>query len=89
MQMMVNFDTLNTNKMVLLVDRLLKSKEEEMENITASELAGFGVGTLLLCATIAAPRVDSFISTSQRRLILHYHYPVFYLGSFSILNQFY
>ncbi|XP_034678121.1 uncharacterized protein LOC117908583 [Vitis riparia] len=38
-----------------------------MENITASELAGFGVGTLLLCATIAAPRVDSFISASQRR----------------------
>ncbi|KAI3410833.1 uncharacterized protein J3R85_018344 [Psidium guajava] len=37
-----------------------------MENITASEIAGFGVGTLLLCATIAAPRVDSFISASQR-----------------------
>ncbi|GMY12846.1 hypothetical protein FCV25MIE_08085 [Fagus crenata] len=37
-----------------------------MENITASELAGFGVGTLLLCATIAAPRVDAFISASQR-----------------------
>ncbi|CAN6702338.1 unnamed protein product [Malus baccata var. baccata] len=27
-----------------------------MDNITASELAGFGVGTLLLCATIAAPK---------------------------------
>ncbi|XP_059450547.1 uncharacterized protein LOC132181371 [Corylus avellana] len=37
-----------------------------MDNITASELAGFGVGTLLLCATIAAPRVDAFISASQR-----------------------
>nr|DAD45450.1 TPA_asm: hypothetical protein HUJ06_003680 [Nelumbo nucifera] len=37
-----------------------------MENITASELAGFGVGTLLLCATIAAPKVDAFISASQR-----------------------
>ncbi|OMP05896.1 hypothetical protein COLO4_08471 [Corchorus olitorius] len=41
-----------------------------MENITASEVAGFGVGTLLLCATIAAPKVDAFISASQRRLIL-------------------
>lgn len=38
-----------------------------MDNITASELAGFGVGTLLLCATIAAPKIDSFISASQRR----------------------
>ncbi|XVE78578.1 hypothetical protein DITRI_Ditri13aG0157200 [Diplodiscus trichospermus] len=37
-----------------------------MESITASELAGFGVGTLLLCATIAAPKVDAFISASQR-----------------------
>ncbi|XP_062106448.1 uncharacterized protein LOC133817844 isoform X2 [Humulus lupulus] len=37
-----------------------------MENITPSELAGFGVGTFLLCATIAAPKVDAFISASQR-----------------------
>ncbi|KAL5993847.1 hypothetical protein ACLOJK_038204 [Asimina triloba] len=37
-----------------------------MENITASEVAGFGVGTLLLCATLAAPKVDAFISASQR-----------------------
>ncbi|KAL6287695.1 hypothetical protein ACE6H2_012085 [Prunus campanulata] len=37
-----------------------------MDNITASELAGFGVGALLLCATIAAPKVDAFISASQR-----------------------
>ncbi|URE30388.1 hypothetical protein MUK42_36607 [Musa troglodytarum] len=37
-----------------------------MENLTASEIAGFGVGALLLCATIAAPRVDAFISASQR-----------------------
>ncbi|KAI5340720.1 hypothetical protein PRUPE_3G249500 [Prunus persica] len=37
-----------------------------MNNITASELAGFGVGALLLCATIAAPKVDAFISASQR-----------------------
>lgn len=40
-----------------------------MENITASEIAGFGVGTLLLCATIAAPRIDAFISASQRRYV--------------------
>ncbi|KAF6140075.1 hypothetical protein GIB67_001816 [Kingdonia uniflora] len=37
-----------------------------MENITASELAGLGVGTLLFCATIAAPKVDALISASQR-----------------------
>ncbi|PON82094.1 Heat shock protein DnaJ, cysteine-rich domain containing protein [Trema orientale] len=37
-----------------------------MENITASEVAGFGVGAFLLCATIAAPKVDAFISASQR-----------------------
>ncbi|GAB4832427.1 hypothetical protein Ancab_006445 [Ancistrocladus abbreviatus] len=37
-----------------------------MENITASELAGFGVGTILLCAAIAAPKFDAFISSSQR-----------------------
>ncbi|KAG8073461.1 hypothetical protein GUJ93_ZPchr0006g41634 [Zizania palustris] len=29
-------------------------------------LAGFGVGALLVCATIAAQRVDGFIPTSQR-----------------------
>ncbi|XP_022760098.1 uncharacterized protein LOC111306535 [Durio zibethinus] len=29
-----------------------------------SEVAGFGVGTLLVCATIAAPKVDAFISAS-------------------------
>ncbi|KAK9151744.1 hypothetical protein Syun_010053 [Stephania yunnanensis] len=37
-----------------------------MENVTANELAGFGVGALLICATIAAPKVDSFIAASQR-----------------------
>ncbi|XP_021738862.1 uncharacterized protein LOC110705337 [Chenopodium quinoa] len=37
-----------------------------MENITASEIAGLGVGAFLLCATIAAPKVDAFISSSQR-----------------------
>ncbi|XP_078161475.1 chaperone [Carex rostrata] len=38
-----------------------------MENLTASEIAGFGVGALLLCATLAAPKLDSFIALSQRR----------------------
>ncbi|KAK6913388.1 hypothetical protein RJ641_022989 [Dillenia turbinata] len=40
--------------------------KREMENITASEVAGFCVGTLLLCATIAAPKIDAFFSASQR-----------------------
>lgn len=38
-----------------------------MENITANEIAGYGVGALLLCATIAAPKLDAFIASSQRR----------------------
>ncbi|XP_077222491.1 chaperone [Tasmannia lanceolata] len=37
-----------------------------MENITASEVAGLGVGALLFCATIAAPKIDALISASQR-----------------------
>ncbi|XP_071735109.1 uncharacterized protein [Rutidosis leptorrhynchoides] len=37
-----------------------------LEHITASEVAGYGVGALLLCATISAPKIDSFISASQR-----------------------
>ncbi|XP_068657559.1 uncharacterized protein [Aristolochia californica] len=37
-----------------------------MENITASEVAGFGVGALLFFATVAATKVDSVISASQR-----------------------
>ncbi|KAH7845544.1 hypothetical protein Vadar_003365 [Vaccinium darrowii] len=36
------------------------------EHITTVELAGYGVGTLLLCATISAPKIDSIISASQR-----------------------
>ncbi|KAL3517974.1 hypothetical protein ACH5RR_020563 [Cinchona calisaya] len=36
------------------------------EHITANEIAGYGVGALLLCATISAPKVDSFIAASQR-----------------------
>ncbi|CAK9150530.1 unnamed protein product [Ilex paraguariensis] len=36
------------------------------EHITANELAGYGVGALLLCATISAPKIDSLISASQR-----------------------
>ncbi|KAI8534195.1 hypothetical protein RHMOL_Rhmol10G0070000 [Rhododendron molle] len=38
------------------------------EHITPIELAGYGVGTFLLCATISAPKIDSLISTSQRRV---------------------
>ncbi|XP_062211537.1 uncharacterized protein LOC133912693 [Phragmites australis] len=38
-----------------------------MEGLTGSEIAGFVVGALLLGATIAAPRVDGFIASSQRR----------------------
>ncbi|XP_078430124.1 chaperone [Wolffia australiana] len=38
-----------------------------MDNVTASEVAGFAVGALLLAATIAAPKVDAFVSASQRR----------------------
>ncbi|XP_076893192.1 uncharacterized protein LOC143545141 [Bidens hawaiensis] len=37
-----------------------------LSHITASEVAGYGVGALLLCATISAPKIDSFISASQR-----------------------
>ncbi|KAH6803073.1 chaperone [Perilla frutescens var. frutescens] len=36
------------------------------EHITASEIAGYAVGALLLSATISAPKIDSFISSSQR-----------------------
>ncbi|XP_022759909.1 uncharacterized protein LOC111306273 [Durio zibethinus] len=50
----------------MLVSQINKPKKEGMEHITASEVAGFGVGTLLVCATIAAPKVDAFISASQR-----------------------
>ncbi|CAI8594212.1 unnamed protein product [Vicia faba] len=37
-----------------------------MDNITASEVAGLAVGVLLLSATIAAPKIDVFFSSSQR-----------------------
>ncbi|KAK3139423.1 hypothetical protein QOZ80_5AG0383040 [Eleusine coracana subsp. coracana] len=37
-----------------------------MEGLTGSEIAGFVVGALLLGATVAAPRVDGFIASSQR-----------------------
>ncbi|XP_022853021.1 uncharacterized protein LOC111374569 [Olea europaea var. sylvestris] len=36
------------------------------EHITANEIAGYTVGALLLSATISAPKIDSFISSSQR-----------------------
>jgi len=38
-----------------------------MDNITASEVAGLGVGAVLLYATLAATKVDAFFSSSQRR----------------------
>jgi hypothetical protein len=41
-----------------------------MEGLTGSEIAGFVVGALLLGATVAAPRVDGFIASSQRSLSL-------------------
>ena len=53
------------HKFVKFEDRV-NGSHEDMEHITASEVAGFEVGALLLCATIAAPEVDAFISTSQR-----------------------
>ncbi|KAI9153175.1 hypothetical protein LWI28_007210 [Acer negundo] len=34
--------------------------------LTSSELAGFGVGTLLLWATLSAPKLDALFSASQR-----------------------
>lgn len=42
-----------------------------MEGLTASEIAGFGVGALLLFSTVAAPKLDAFFSSQQRRY-LHY-----------------
>jgi hypothetical protein len=38
-----------------------------MESITANEVAGLGVGALLLAAALAAPKVDAFIARGQRR----------------------
>ncbi|KAG0590992.1 hypothetical protein KC19_1G141300 [Ceratodon purpureus] len=38
-----------------------------MENITANEIAGLGVGALLLAAALATPKVDAFIARGQRR----------------------
>ncbi|XP_031489805.1 uncharacterized protein LOC116257329 isoform X2 [Nymphaea colorata] len=37
-----------------------------MEGMTESEVAGLGVGALLFLATMAAPKVDAFIASSQR-----------------------
>ena len=45
----------------------------EMEGgLTSSELAGFGVGTLLLWATLSAPKLDALFSASQRRSVSLY-----------------
>ncbi|CAN8256176.1 unnamed protein product [Cochlearia groenlandica] len=38
-----------------------------MQSLTSNEVAGLAVGALLLGATIAAPKVDAFIATAQRR----------------------
>jgi hypothetical protein len=45
-----------------------------MEGLTSSEIAGFVVGALLLGATIAAPKVDGFIASSQRRSLPSSHF---------------
>lgn len=54
-----------------------------MESITANEVAGLGVGALLLAAALAAPKVDAFIARGQRRLVSLCH-----LSPFSLLVQF-
>ncbi|CAH9072804.1 unnamed protein product [Cuscuta epithymum] len=36
------------------------------DHITASEIAGYAVGALLLCATISAPKIDSLFAAPQR-----------------------
>jgi hypothetical protein len=38
-----------------------------MDTFTESEVAGFGVGALLLEASLAAPKVDFFFAKYQRR----------------------
>ncbi|GLJ44206.1 hypothetical protein SUGI_0922910 [Cryptomeria japonica] len=45
---------------------LKKKKTQYMEDIRASEVAGFCVGGLLLVVALAVPKVDSFIANSQR-----------------------
>ncbi|KAH7554441.1 hypothetical protein ACOSP7_028213 [Xanthoceras sorbifolium] len=37
-----------------------------MVGLTASEIAGYGVGALLVCVTVYAPKVDVLLSASQR-----------------------
>jgi hypothetical protein len=48
-----------------------------MDNITASEIAGLAVGVLLLSATLAAPKIDTFFSSSQRRFSFLLHFIFF------------
>ncbi|CAM6112563.1 unnamed protein product [Calypogeia fissa] len=38
-----------------------------MDTFTESEIAGFGVGALLLAASLAAPKIDFFFAKYQRR----------------------
>lgn len=62
------------------------------ENITASEVAGYGVGALLLYATLSATKIDSLISTSQRRytkilpsFVFYYQLLVFYAYNYRLV----
>ncbi len=57
-----------------------------MEGLTSSEIAGFGVGALLVCATIAAQRVDGFIASSQRTYTNFPHLLFFFLSPFLCLT---
>ena len=53
-----------------------------------SEVAGLGVGAVLLCATVAATKVDAFFSSSQRRFSLSSFLFIYYfLPSFISLNS--
>lgn len=59
------------------------------EHITASEIAGFGVGAFLLAATVYAPKIDSFISASQRRYMFLLYFTCFSFFGFSIIRLFF
>ena len=52
-----------------LIAQSIEGTFGEMESITANEVAGLGVGALLLAAALAAPKVDAFIAKGQRRLV--------------------
>ncbi|KAK2663169.1 hypothetical protein Ddye_001743 [Dipteronia dyeriana] len=48
--------------------------------LTSSELAGFGVGTLLLWATLSAPKLDALFSASQRSVTVNIFIVLFIYG---------